>query len=334
MTSLAFRLLVSLLAALPDWLAEALATMTANMSARLPSRRLRLMRVNVDRVLELPAHTSFAKTFYRQVFRSQFLSLVDTCREVIRPGSVTIEDLQSWQDLVRRMESSGRPVIFAAAHIGSWEITGSVIARTCEKPVYALAKLPKITGAAAALEWIRARMGLSVLWSHKKSIVRDMMGTLRKGEHLAMVIDQKPEGRVGDTVQFMGLPVAFVGGPAAMSLRCGAPIISVATVRTGRRRYRVIGGLVHDPSNVATKESPKTGPEISQLCAREIETWIRLYPEQWTWEYKRWVFSFKPDENDQTATEHATSATRDSAKAQSRAAQPAPGHTRHPGRHS
>ena len=139
MTSLAFRLLVSLLAALPDWLAEALATMTANMSARLPSRRLRLMRVNVDRVLELPAHTSFAKTFYRQVFRSQFLSLVDTCREVIRPGSVTIEDLQSWQDLVRRMESSGRPVIFAAAHIGSWEITGSVIARTCEKPVYALA---------------------------------------------------------------------------------------------------------------------------------------------------------------------------------------------------
>ncbi len=291
MTSLVFRLLVSLLAILPDWLVESLSSAIAAISALIPSRRLRLLRVNVEKVLGLPAHTSFARTFYKQVFRSQFLCLVDTCREVVRPGSIVIDDLHDWVDLVRKMESSGRPVIFAAAHIGSWEITGAVIARACDKPVYALAKLPKVRGGARVLEWIRARLGLSVLWSHKKSIVRDMIGTLRNGEHLAMVMDQKPEGRVGDSVQFMGLPVAFVGGPAAMSLRCNAPIISIATVRTGTRRYRAIGGIVHDPSNPTNGTPPKTGPEISQLCASEIERWIRLYPEQWTWEYKRWVFS-------------------------------------------
>lgn len=293
MIALVFRLLVVALAFLPDWLANAIAAAVAAISTKVPSRRSRLMRVNVDKVLGLPAHTSFAKTFYKQVFRSQFLCLVDTCREVVRPGSVVIENLESWQALVHRMESAGRPLIFAAAHIGSWEITGSVIARSCEKPVYALAKLPKVKEVAPALEWIRRRMGLSVLWSHKKSIVRDMMTTLRKGEHLAMVIDQKPEGRVGNTVRFMGLPVAFVGGPAAMSLKCDAPVISIATVRIGRRRYRVIGGLVHDPHNSATKVEEGAGPEstISQLCASEIEGWIRLYPEQWTWEYKRWVFS-------------------------------------------
>ena len=283
-----FRILVHLLAILPDPIVENLATAVAWLSGNFPSRRLRLIRMNVDKILGLPPHTSFAKTFYRQVFGSQVRCLVETCREVVASGSIVLEDEQEWRRLVQGIEENGRPVIFAAAHIGSWEITGALIARTCTKQVFALAKLPKVRGGDAALEWLRGRLGLSVLWSHKKSLVRDMMSSLRNGEHLAMVIDQKPEGRAGDTVQFMGQPVAFVGGPAAMSLRCNAPIVSVATVRTGPRRFRVIGGLVFDPAHSAGSISEA---HVSQMCAAEIERWIRLYPEQWTWEYKRWVFA-------------------------------------------
>ena len=283
-----FRILVHLLAILPDPIVENLATAVAWLSGNFPSRRLRLIRTNVDKILGLPPHTSFAKTFYRQVFGSQVRCLVETCREVVASGSIVLEDEQEWRRLVQGIEENGRPIIFAAAHIGSWEITGALIARTCNKQVFALAKLPKIRGGGTALEWLRGRLGLSVLWSHKKSLVRDMMSSLRRGEHLAMVIDQKPEGRAGDTVQFMGQPVAFVGGPAAMSLRCNAPIVSVATVRTGPRRFRVIGGLVFDPAHSAGSISEA---QVSQMCAAEIERWIRLYPEQWTWEYKRWIFA-------------------------------------------
>ncbi len=288
MIAVLFRILVRLLALLPDPIVETLATTVAWLSGNLPSRRLRLIRMNVDKILGLPPHTSFAKAFYRQVFGSQVRCLVETCREVIAPGTIVLEGEDEWRRLVQGIEKNGRGIIFAAAHIGSWEITGALIARSCSKQVHALAKLPKVRGGATALEWLRQRLGLTVLWSHKKSLVRDMISSLRKGEHLAMVIDQKPEGRAGDTVQFIGKPVAFVGGPAAMSLRCNAPIISVATVRTGPRRFRVIGSLVFDPSVL---DGSMSETQVSQMCAAEIERWIRLYPEQWTWEYKRWVFA-------------------------------------------
>ena len=69
-----FRILVHLLAILPDPIVENLATAVAWLSGNFPSRRLRLIRMNVDKILGLPPHTSFAKTFYRQVFATFFIS--------------------------------------------------------------------------------------------------------------------------------------------------------------------------------------------------------------------------------------------------------------------
>lgn len=286
------KTILLMLGRLPDFFAEALSRCAGRFAARRQSKRLRQLRINVDQILGLPEHTSFAKTFYRQVFSSQLRCFLDTCMEICKPGSIQFDDLSNWQKIVRSVEGSdsGRSIIFAAAHIGAWELTGKVIALSCHNQVHALAKWPKVSGAGAVLQWLRKKFGMNVLWSHKKSLVRDMIGVLKKGEHLAMVIDQKPEARVGDTVNFFSHQIAFVGGPAAMSMRCNAPIISVATVKTGPRRYRVLGKLVYDP---ALASAPKSSAEVSQLIATEVEEWIQLYPEQWTWEYKRWVF--KPD---------------------------------------
>ncbi|MEY4630772.1 MAG: hypothetical protein RIQ81_892 [Pseudomonadota bacterium] len=286
-----FRVLITVLGAMPACVAECLASGIGWLSTRLPSKRLRLMKRNVDQVLGLAPHTSFAQTFYAQVFSSQIRCLIDTCRGVIWPGSVQIEDGNDWVDLVRRLESDGRGIIFMAAHIGSWELAANKIAATCSRHVRVLAKRPKVPGGAAALEWLRGKSGVSVLWSHKKSLVKDMMSALRKGEHLGMVVDQKPEGRVGDTVQFFNRPVAFVTGPASMSLRCDAVIVSVAVVRTGMRRFRLMGRLVFDPRSARDLSGEQEAVHVSQLCTDEIEQWIRLYPEQWTWEYKRWIFN-------------------------------------------
>ena len=130
MISFVLRILVHVLAILPDYATEFLAGFIARISATLNSKRLGLMRINVDKILGLPPHTSFARTFYRQVFASQVRCFIDTCREVVFPRSVVLDGFHDWQTLVEKFESQGRPIIFAAAHIGSWEITGNVIART------------------------------------------------------------------------------------------------------------------------------------------------------------------------------------------------------------
>ena len=52
--SLAFRAVVLTLALLPDRLAGTFASIAGTLSATVPSRRLRLIRINVDKVLGLP----------------------------------------------------------------------------------------------------------------------------------------------------------------------------------------------------------------------------------------------------------------------------------------
>lgn len=290
--SIFFRLVLIVLGALPARCAEWTASCIGFLSATIPSKRLRIMKTNVERILGLPRHTSFARSFYRQVFASQIRCLIETARAVIWPGSVEIIDGSGWASMVRKLEADGRSMIFVTAHIGSWELAANQIGSVCTRPLHVLAKRPKIAGGAAALEWLRGKSRASVLWSNRKSLVKDMMAALRKGEHIGMVMDQKPEGRVGDTVNFFDHPVALVSGPAAMSLRCDAAIVSVAVVRTGTRRFLLTGRVVFDPRQSAGADGDfPTNAQVSQLCAAEMEQWIRLYPEQWTWEYKRWIFS-------------------------------------------
>jgi KDO2-lipid IV(A) lauroyltransferase len=111
-----------------------------------------------------------------------------------------------------------------------------------------------------------------------------MLAALRHGDWLSFVMDQKPIGRQGPEVDFFGHKVAFVSGPAAMSIKTGAPILAVYCFRIGPARYRLKWEVI-DPQG-----TKKTVDTLTAELAHSIEGAIRLYPEQWCWNYKRWKF--------------------------------------------
>ena len=51
-------------------------------------------------------------------------------------------------------------------------------------------------------------------------------------------------------------------------------------------RYRVVSNVL------LNKGHGIEGEQVTQIMASEIERVIKLYPEQWVWNYKRWKISY------------------------------------------
>jgi KDO2-lipid IV(A) lauroyltransferase len=112
-----------------------------------------------------------------------------------------------------------------------------------------------------------------------------MLGALRSGATVGFVMDQKPDGRQGPIVPFFGQPTAFVAGPAAMALRCGCPVVAIFCLREGPFRYRLVSETVEVPAGGDAELA------LTARMAATVERVIRDYPEQWTWNYRRWRFT-------------------------------------------
>ena len=126
-------------------------------------------------------------------------------------------------------------------------------------------------------------MGVNVLWTDRKTLLREMLAALKRQESLGFVMDQKPEGRQGPSVDFLGINTEFVSGPATMAVRANCPIIAIFCLRVGRGRYRILSRTILGPNHQQQDEKL-----VTEMLAAAISDAIRLYPEQWTWTYKRW----------------------------------------------
>jgi KDO2-lipid IV(A) lauroyltransferase len=126
-------------------------------------------------------------------------------------------------------------------------------------------------------------MGTHVLWTDKKSLLRDMLKALKNGESVGFVMDQKPEGRQGPLVTFLGVPTEFVSGPGQMTAKTGCGVVSIFCLREGPFKYRILSEMLAAPGVAMADEAV-----LTQRMADAITRVVRLYPEQWTWNYKRW----------------------------------------------
>ncbi|MCX6109209.1 MAG: lysophospholipid acyltransferase family protein, partial [Proteobacteria bacterium] len=186
------------------------------------------------------------------------------------------------------------------AHLGSWELCAYYAQKAASKPLHVLAKPSRSKLLTAFLDVLRGRMGTHVLWTDKKTLLRDMLEALRRREALGFVMDQKPEGRSGPVVPFFGVATEFVFGPEKLARKIGCPVIAIFCVREGPLTYRLLSETLFGPPRPAGPAGP-AGPGVDPACAQStadgavtarcaeaIERVIRAYPEQWTWTYKRW----------------------------------------------
>lgn len=253
-------------------------------------KELQKMRRNLHIVWGLPPKSHFSEMFVRQVVRHQIICTLESLRASFDPRIVQVAGMETLQLRMKELSATNKGVIVITGHMGSWELVGHYCAVACGQRFHALAKPSSVPGVSAVLERMRGRMNIDVLWTNRKSLLRQMISVLRSGKSLGFVMDQKPEGRRGPVVNFFGWPTEFVTGPAAMARSTGAAVIGIFCMREGPWRYRILSNVLYPPDQGNQDEQ-----SMVQVMAQEIERVIRLYPEQWTWNYRRWRFD--PREN-------------------------------------
>ena len=278
---------VSLLAALPRRFVGTLSRCLHWLIRPLLKKELKKLYLNSEKILGLASHSVFAQNFAKQVIQHQLESGIESLvsAHLAQNDPINISGFSELQKTVQGLKEKGKGIIVVTGHMGSWEFVAKYCSKAADEPFYALAKPSKAPAVTAYMDESRGKMNTKVLWTDKKSILKDMISVLKKGKTLGFVMDQKPEGRQGPEVNFFDQPTKFVAGPAKLAIRMKAPILAVFCMREGPWQYRIIHKVIAEPDH---QHQDETG--LTQEMAAAIEEVIRLYPEQWVWNYKRWRF--------------------------------------------
>lgn len=177
--------------------------------------------------------------------------------------------------------AAGRRMIIFSGHIGNWEL-GPLASRQYGLRVTNIYRALNNPLVDRLITRLRGDTGEYV----PKGMVaaRRAAASLREGEHLALLADQKLND--GIAVPFFGRIAMTAPALAIFALRYDCDVFPARVERLGGARFRL---------TVYPKlELPRSGDRNADIAAtmllvnQTLESWIRERPEQWLWLHNRW----------------------------------------------
>jgi KDO2-lipid IV(A) lauroyltransferase len=250
------------------------------------------LRRTGDRNLEIAYPESTAawrKGIVRQLYRNLGLHLAEFCRmsrytpECTR-GFIRYAGLEHY--LAAR--DAGRGVLVITGHLGLWELSSfyhslmgypmSMVIRRLDNPL-----VDRLVNS------IRCLHGNTVL--HKDDFARGLLGAMRRGDTVGILMDTNMTPPQGVFVDFFGTPACTASGLARVAMRTEAAVLpGFLTWREEEKKYVLEFGERLE----LVRTGDRTGDDEqdiitnTQICTDAIEAWVRRFPEQWLWVHRRW----------------------------------------------
>jgi lauroyl/myristoyl acyltransferase len=172
--------------------------------------------------------------------------------------------------------SSGRGVVLALPHLGSWEI-GGIWAASVGHPLTTVAEPAE---PAALFEWFVAKreaLGIRVL-PLGGSTATELAAILREGGTVALLADRDVVGD-GIEVELFGATTRLPAGPAVLALRTGAVLLPCAVYHGHGDRHH---GVIRPPLDTQRRGRLREDAQrVTTALAHELERLILRAPEQW-----------------------------------------------------
>jgi Kdo2-lipid IVA lauroyltransferase/acyltransferase len=228
---------------------------------------------------------AWRKRVLRQLYRNLGVHLAEFCvmsrytQEGTR-GLVRYAGLEHY--LAAR--DQGRGVLVVTGHLGLWELSSfyhslmgypmSMVIRRLDNPLVD-----------RLVNGIRCLHGNTVL--HKDDFARGLLGAMRRGETVGILMDTNMTPPQGLFVDFFGVPACTASGLARVAMRTEAATLpGFLTWREEEKKYVLEFG---EPLElVRTGNDEQDIVTNTQICTTAIETWVRRFPEQWLWVHRRW----------------------------------------------
>ena len=213
----------------------------------------------------------------RQAFDSYARYWVESFRlPALSPETVDAGMTTEGYEQVEAALEAGKGAIVALPHLGGWEWGGfwftqvrghgmTVVVEPLEPP--------------ELFEWFadfRRSLGMTVV-PLGPDAGRACLRALKSNDVLCLLSDRDLGGG-GVEVEFFGERTKLPGGPATLALRTGAPLLPTAVYYRGSMHHAVVRPPVPTERTGRLRDDVA---RVTQALARELETLIRVAPEQW-----------------------------------------------------
>lgn len=246
------------------------------------------LRRTGERNLEVAYPASAAawrKDIVRQLYRNLGLHLAEFCR-MSRYTPERTRSFIRYAGLEHYLAArdAGRGVLVITGHLGLWELSSfyhslmgypmSMVIRRLDNPLVD-----------RLVNNIRCLHGNTVL--HKDDFARGLLGAMRRGDTVGILMDTNMTPPQGVFVDFFGTPACTASGLARVAMRTDAAILpGFLTWREEEKKYVLEFGEPLDLVRTGNDEQDIIAN--TQICTTAIEAWVRRFPEQWLWVHRRW----------------------------------------------
>jgi KDO2-lipid IV(A) lauroyltransferase len=178
----------------------------------------------------------------------------------------------------------GKGVLIVTGHLGAWELSSyyhSLMGHPMSMVIRRLdnAKVDRLVNG------IRCAHGNRVL--HKDDFARGLLGAMRQGETVGILMDTNMTPPQGVFVPFFGVQACTASGLARVALKTGAAVLPGFMLwEEAEQKY-----VLHFGEEI---EMVRTGNDEADMvantakCTAAIESYVKRYPDQWLWVHRRW----------------------------------------------
>jgi len=221
-----------------------------------------------------------------RIVEGSYRNLCITMLEVLKVRRMRDGELRKWVKIVGRDHldealGKGSGVVLVSYHMGNWELGGTILARM-GYPLDVIVQRQSNPLSDEFINRIRTDAGMKII--EKDRAVTGAARSLSAKRMVAFLSDQDA-GRDGVFVPFFGRPASTPKGPAVLSLRYGAPLLTTVVLRNEDGTYDfLIEPLEFERSGDLTADVF----EIARRINERLEGYIADRPDQWLWQHRRW----------------------------------------------
>jgi KDO2-lipid IV(A) lauroyltransferase len=236
--------------------------------------------------MALPALSSEER---KKILRGVYVHLGWQLVEFCRMQRYTRDNIRNWMrteglENYLSARARGKGVLIVTGHLGAWELSsfyhslmgypmGMVIRRLDNRKLDAF------------VNGIRCMHGNYVV--HKDDFGRGLLKAMHEGGTVGILMDTNMTPPQGTFVDYFGIPACTATGLAHIARKTGAAVLPGFMLwEPSERKY-----VLHFGPEVVIPYSDDVAADIAegtQRCTREIERWVRRYPDQWLWIHRRW----------------------------------------------
>lgn len=221
----------------------------------------------------------------RRLYRNLGWLLAEFCQmpKYTREGSrafLRYDGLERYLNLRAR----GRGVLIVTGHLGAWELSSfyhSLMGYSMSMVIRRLDNA-RVDG---LVNHIRCLHGNRVL--HKDDFARGLLGAMRAGETVGILMDTNMTPPQGVFVPYFGKLACTASGLARVALKTGAAVLPGFMLwEESEQKY-----VLHFGEEIVldrTGDDEADAVANTAKCTAAIETYVRRYPDQWLWVHRRW----------------------------------------------